>query len=73
MHECENIAHDEKLAGGRRLNMVVTTERIYRDKELALASFLGGPLAIGYLIAENFKASNSVTKRASYGWPRYYP
>ncbi|GGH01743.1 hypothetical protein GCM10007415_42340 [Parapedobacter pyrenivorans] len=35
--------------------MEVTTERIYRDKELALASFLGGPLAIGYLIAENFK------------------
>ena len=48
--------HDEKLAGGGPLNMVVTTERIYRDKELALASFLGGPLAIGYLIAENFKA-----------------
>ncbi|HWK57359.1 MAG TPA: hypothetical protein VNQ80_08480 [Parapedobacter sp.] len=36
--------------------MEVTTERIYTDKELALASFLGGPLAIGYLIAENYKA-----------------
>lgn len=36
-------------------NMEETTKRIYPDKELMLASFLGGPLAIGYLIAENFK------------------
>lgn len=33
-----------------------TTAKIYSDKQVLLGTFLGGPLAAGYYIAENFKA-----------------
>ena len=38
------------------------TTKIYKDREIWVGSFLGGPLAAGYLIAENFKAFNEADK-----------
>jgi hypothetical protein len=38
------------------------TEKIYKDRAIWVGTFLGGPLAAGYLIAENFKAFNEFDK-----------
>lgn len=35
-----------------------STEKIYKDRAIWVGTFLGGPLAAGYLIAENFKVFN---------------
>ena len=38
------------------------TRKIYKDRAIWVGTFLGGPLAAGYLIAENFKAFNDTDK-----------
>jgi hypothetical protein len=38
------------------------TQKIYKDRAIWVGTFLGGPLAAGYLIAENFKAFNDIDK-----------
>lgn len=38
------------------------TQKIYKDRAIWVGTFLGGPLAAGYLIAENFKAFNETDK-----------
>lgn len=38
------------------------THKIYKDRAVWLGAFLGGPLAAGYIIAENFKAFNQPDK-----------
>ncbi|OUL63623.1 hypothetical protein [Flavobacterium sp. AJR] len=45
----------------------VPTQKIYKDRAIWVGTFLGGPLAAGYLIAENFKAFND-TKKAKTTW-----
>lgn len=37
-------------------------QRIYKERAIWVGTFLGGPLAAGYLIAENFKAFNETDK-----------
>lgn len=37
-------------------------QKIYKDRAILVGTFLGGPLAAGYLIAENFKAFNDTDK-----------
>jgi len=44
------------------LNIQKPTEKIYKDRAIWVGTFLGGPLAAGYLIAENFKAFNEFDK-----------
>ncbi|SHL22459.1 hypothetical protein [Chryseobacterium polytrichastri] len=44
------------------LDIQTSTQKIYKDKAIWVGTFLGGPLAAGYLIAENFKAFNDPTK-----------
>jgi hypothetical protein len=41
--------------------------KVYTDRHLYLASFLGGPLAIGYLFSKNYKVFND-DKKAMYTW-----
>jgi hypothetical protein len=41
---------------------VKSAERIYKDRTIWIATYLGGPLVAGYLIAENFKAFNETDK-----------
>jgi hypothetical protein len=36
--------------------------KLYSSKAISGATFLGGPLAAGYLIGENFKAINKPTE-----------
>jgi len=38
------------------------TTKIYKEKAIYVGTMLGGPLAAGYLIAENFKAFNEINK-----------
>jgi len=38
------------------------THKIYKDRAVWLVAFLGGPLAAGYIISENFKAFNQPDK-----------
>lgn len=38
------------------------TEKIYKDRAIWVGTFLGGPLAAGYMIAENFKTFNDIDK-----------
>jgi hypothetical protein len=45
----------------------IPTHKIYKDRAIWVGTFLGGPLAAGYLIAENFKAFNE-TKKAKTTW-----
>lgn len=40
----------------------VPTEKIYKDNAMWVATFLGGPLAGGYVMAQNFKAFNEPGK-----------
>lgn len=42
----------------------VPTEKIYQDRAMWVATFLGGPLAGGYVMAKNFKAFNEPAKAA---------
>ena len=41
---------------------VKSAKRIYTDRVIWVATYLGGPLVAGYLIAENFKAFNETEK-----------
>ncbi|MCV9933323.1 hypothetical protein OIU80_13615 [Flavobacterium sp. LS1R47] len=45
----------------------VPTQKIYKDRAIWVGTFLGGPLAAGYLIAENFKVFNE-TQKAKITW-----
>ncbi|MEJ5055640.1 hypothetical protein [Sphingobacterium sp. MYb382] len=38
--------------------MVKPAYKIYSDSAITLGTFLGGPLAAGYMMAANFKAFN---------------
>lgn len=49
------------------LDIEKPTQRIYKDRAIWVGTFLGGPLAAGYLIAENFKAFNE-TDKANKTW-----
>jgi hypothetical protein len=40
----------------------IPTHKIYKDRAIWLGAFFGGPLAAGYIIAENFKAFNQPDK-----------
>jgi len=40
----------------------ISTGKIYKDKAIYVATFLGGPLVAGYLIANNFKVFNDQGK-----------
>ncbi|WP_257658740.1 hypothetical protein [Parapedobacter lycopersici] len=42
-------------------------QRIYNDKAIGIAAFIGGPLTIGYAIAQNFKVFNQ-PKQARWAW-----
>jgi len=44
------------------LDIQTPTQKIYKDRAVWLGAFLGGPLAAGYIIAENFKAFNQPNK-----------
>jgi hypothetical protein len=44
------------------LDSQIPTNKIYKNKAIWVGTFLGGPLAAGYLIAENFKAFNDTDK-----------
>lgn len=44
------------------LDIQTPTNKIYKDREIWVGTFLGGPLVAGYLIAENFKAFNETDK-----------
>jgi len=44
------------------LDIQTPTNKIYKDRAIWVGTFLGGPLAAGYLIAENFKAFNETDK-----------
>ena len=44
------------------LNIQKPTQKIFKDRAIWVGTFLGGPLAAGYLISENFKAFNETDK-----------
>ncbi|MES2285235.1 MAG: hypothetical protein V4547_06060 [Bacteroidota bacterium] len=44
------------------LDKQIPTQKIYKDKAIWVGAFLGGPLAAGYIIAENFKVFNERDK-----------
>ncbi len=44
------------------LDIQTPTEKIYKDKAIWVGTLLGGPLAAGYLISENFKAFSDKDK-----------
>lgn len=44
------------------IDIQTPTGKIYKDRAIWVGTFLGGPLAAGYLIAENFKAFNEFDK-----------
>ena len=44
------------------LDIQIPTEKIYKEREIYIGTFLGGPLVAGYLIAENFKNFNEPEK-----------
>lgn len=46
----------------QELEIQKPAQKIYKDREIWVGTFLGGPLAAGYLIAENFKAFNEEEK-----------
>ncbi|HEY9833594.1 MAG TPA: hypothetical protein V6D26_23785, partial [Stenomitos sp.] len=46
----------------QKLDIQTPTVNIYKDRAIWVGAFLGGPLAAGYLIAENFKAFNEFDK-----------
>ena len=44
------------------INNQIPTEKIYKDRQIWAGTMLGGPIAAGYLIAENFKAFGEADK-----------
>ena len=44
------------------LTKIDSVKKIYKDRTIWAGTFLGGPLAAGYLIAENFKILNESEK-----------
>lgn len=40
----------------------VPAEKIYSEKAIAVATFMGGPLVAGYLMSENFKVFGEISK-----------
>jgi hypothetical protein len=44
------------------ISILPPTFKLYKDRAVFLAAFLGGPLGAGYLIAENFKALDEPEK-----------
>jgi len=44
------------------LEAVKSAKKIYKDNAIWVGTFFGGPLVAGYLIAENFKVFNEVSK-----------
>jgi len=51
----------------QNINIQTPRNKIYKDQSIWIGSLLGGPLAAGYLIAENFKAFNE-TEKANKTW-----
>jgi len=39
-----------------------TTKKVYKDREIWVGTFIGGPLVAGYFIVENFKVFNEADK-----------
>jgi hypothetical protein len=52
----------KQIAMGQLLDNQIQAQKIYRDKSMWLVAFLGGTLAAGYIIAENFKTFNEPQK-----------
>ena len=50
------------------LAIKIPTQKIYKNRAIEIATFLGGPLVAGYLIAENFKAFNEPDKSKKRGF-----
>lgn len=46
----------------QNIDLQTPINKIYKDRAIWVGSFLGGPLAAGYLIAENFNAFNETDK-----------
>lgn len=44
------------------IDIEIPKGKIYKDRAIWVGTFLGGPLVAGYLIAENFKTFNEITK-----------
>ncbi|MBT2564879.1 hypothetical protein J7E50_24660 [Pedobacter sp. ISL-68] len=44
------------------IDIQISTKKLYKDRAIWVGTFLGGPLAAGYLIAENFKTFNEFDK-----------
>ncbi|HEY5370782.1 MAG TPA: hypothetical protein VIJ75_17490 [Hanamia sp.] len=44
------------------LDFQIPIKKIYKEKEIYIGTFLGGPIVAGYLIAENFKNFNEPEK-----------
>ena len=54
---------EESLQTENPLRDVISVDgKIYTVKQIQVATFLGGPLVAGYMIAENFKAFNEYDK-----------
>ncbi|RWY57466.1 hypothetical protein [Mucilaginibacter gilvus] len=54
---------EESLQAEKPLPEVISVdEKIYTVTQIRVATFFGGPLVAGYLIAENFKAFNEYDK-----------
>ena len=47
---------------GLTLNNNIPSQKIYKDKEIYVGTFLGGPLVAGYLMANNFKVFGESNK-----------
>ncbi|MBD1366062.1 hypothetical protein IDJ77_19785 [Mucilaginibacter sp. ZT4R22] len=58
MTEFEESLQIEKPAR----DVISVDEKIYTVKQIQVATFLGGPLVAGYLIANNFRAFNEYDK-----------
>ena len=44
------------------IESIVSQRKVYKSNAIRVGTFLGGPLAAGYLIAENYKAFNEDAK-----------
>ena len=49
------------------LEFEIPERQIYNYRKFLVGTFIGGPIAAGYFIAENFKAYNE-TKKARNAW-----
>ena len=61
---CRNITSNTKIRKivEQTLEIEKPIRKIYRNNAIWIGTFLGGPLAAGYLIAENFRAFNEPDK-----------